>query len=39
VIVRAGTKIAEVDLERARSMGWDGLNDLLGDRREDLYGP
>jgi predicted amidohydrolase len=30
--------IAEVDLERARSKGWDGLNDLLGDRRGDIYG-
>jgi 5-aminopentanamidase len=30
--------IAEVDLARARSKGWDGLNDLLGDRRGDIYG-
>jgi predicted amidohydrolase len=29
--------IAEVDPERARCKEWGGLNDLLGDRREDVY--
>jgi predicted amidohydrolase len=29
--------IAEIDPERARSKDWDGLNDLLADRRRDIY--
>jgi predicted amidohydrolase len=29
--------IAEVDPERARRKDWGGLNDLLGDRRGDVY--
>jgi 5-aminopentanamidase len=29
--------IAEVDPERARRKEWDRLNDLLGDRRRDVY--
>ena len=30
--------IADVDPARARDKSFDGLNDLLGDRRDDLYG-
>lgn len=31
--------IAEIDPVRARSKDWGGSNDLLGDRRTDVYGP
>ena len=30
--------IADVDPARATSKAWDGSNDLLGDRRVDIYG-
>lgn len=33
-----GMALAEIDPARAREKGWDGLNDLLGDRRDDIYG-